>query len=1276
LTEVGRLIGEQGSAMPDLATIPPARRPELLLPPLGDQGRYVVKDPRTGAFYTLGEQEYFLLCQLDGQRDAEAICQAFEARFGEPLSEEELQEFIELARSKGLHLPDCAAGPWPGRTDPADESGASPHLPFPGREAPPPAFAAGPRRNGGDGSDLCTSAGLAECTYPIDSFPPFTVSGSDQAEFLRVHSTTAIVPVLIETRGGAGLAKVSEDDLGASEGGRTLLGAGGSDHLLVFGRNSSTGAWSTVTPLSRGPVGPGRTVVIRHPLPEGAQLCADVITVLGTTIGAALVLELGAGNDQTALGGTAEASTRNGFRGAGTVADGPVLDALISAARLTAAPRDAGITEPTVTGSFPDLLTWGTPEGVTLVAESGRHTITVRSILVSADLTLWGGPDWTNTHRTSAGTGPVTGAGGDQTNPGSTSLPTEPVGEPLAAAGREPCPEPLGAVPEPAVVTRPPARRPDLLLNPLGTQGRYVVKDPRSGAFYTLGEQEYFLLCQLDGQRDAEAICQAFEARFGESLSADDLDGFVDLARSRGFLQPPAPPEPAAGQTDPGQTQASPSGGQPAAESAAPRRRQSILYWRVNLFDPDRLFNWLAPRIAFVWTRPFLFASAGCILLAAVLVWANGRELVSAFPNAWQWKTALVVWLTLVVATFCHEFAHGLTCKRYGGEVHEVGFLAMFFLPCFYCNVSDAWLFKEKSKRLWVTLAGGYCDLCLWALAFFAWRLSPPESLANYLAWVVFSVLGGRVFFNFNPLLKLDGYYLLSDWLEIPNLRQRAWERLAGWVRCLLWGAPRPGPAAWGRFLLAYGLVSWLFSVFFLALMLAGFYRFLGARWGVAGAAVTALLGAATLPGMFRGFAGGEVRTMILTRHKRLVAWLLIPACLVPLLWLVQIDDQASGPFELHPPNRAELRAPVAGFLRLVYLDEGERVSSGAVVACLDVPDLDSRLAQGRAAARESEAKLRLLQIGPRPEVVLEQRDRVERAAAWRDLAERDLARCRKALREDLATLTKQIEQHQAERDHALSVFGRSRTLKARRSITDEQYEESEKAVRVARARHEQAQARKREREEKGTREAEMELASREKDLADCRAALRLLEAGSRPEEIEAEQARLDRLREEVQYLERVQGKLYVCSPISGLITMPRLKEKIGRYLKEGDLICEVEEPGVLEAEVALDESEAARVLPGQSVKLKCRALPFQTLTANVDRVAPRSLPAEAPANAPKPPRGELPGTVTVVCRLEGADPGLRPGMTGHARVCCDRRPVGEILGERVLRFVRTEFWW
>src|SRR5262249_47184162 len=176
----------------------------------------------------------------------------------------------------------------------------------------------------------------------------------------------------------------------------------------------------------------------------------------------------------------------------------------------------------------------------------------------------------------------------------------------------------------------------------------------------------------------------------------------------------------------------------------------------------------------------------------------------------------------LVPVGLLHECAHGLTCKRYGGGGHEGGVLLLFLTPCFYCDVSDAWLFRGESKRLGGTFAGGYFELFLWALAVFAWRLTPPATPVNYVALVVLSVSGVQTLFNLNPLLKLDGYYLLSDALEIPNLRQRALGRFQARLRRLLWGAPKPEPEPHGRLLVGFGLATWLYSLVFLAAVLAG----------------------------------------------------------------------------------------------------------------------------------------------------------------------------------------------------------------------------------------------------------------------------------------------------------------------------------------------------------------------------------------------------------------------------------------------------------------------
>jgi putative peptide zinc metalloprotease protein len=810
----------------------------------------------------------------------------------------------------------------------------------------------------------------------------------------------------------------------------------------------------------------------------------------------------------------------------------------------------------------------------------------------------------------------------------------------------------------PDLATLLPCRRPELVIRALGDLGPYVVKDPGNGAYYYLGEEEHFLLTHFDGQRDAEAVCAAFAERFGQPLTDEDLQEFLEMAEARGLVQP------ASGERQPIVDRGQQGADAPRSPGEVAPFGLRILYWRKSFFDPDRFFTWLAPKIWFFWTPAFLFFSASCIMLAAALLWTNRQGLASSFLDSLRWQTALLAWLALMVVTTCHELAHGLTCKRHGGEVHEVGFLLIFFMPCFYCNVSDAWLFPEKSKRLWVTLAGGYFELFLWALAVFVWRLTTPDSLVNYVAFVVLSACGVQTLFNFNPLLKLDGYYLLSDWAEVPNLQQRAADYVKGRLRWLLWGAPRPQPDFRGRVLLAYGLVSWVYSLVFLALSLGVLSHFLGSRLGLVGLAAVALLAFLSLRGLFHGFTAGEVRNMILHRHKRTVVWTVILVVGPAALFLVPVEDRASGPFHVRSAVRAELRAPVAGFLQFVCCDEGDRVSPGALIARLDVPDLASRVAQKRSEVHEAQARLRLLEAGPRYEQIIEHRRRVERAEGWRDRARQDLGRCRLALTAELERLDKQIAVHDAELDAARDSLARIRRLVVRGAATQEEHKEGDKRRQVAQAQREQAMAQKRARQTLGTQEPEAELARRDRELADARAELTLLEAGTRPEEIDAERARVRRLQEEARYLESLRARLLLCSPVAGLITTPRLREKVGQYLREGDLIGVIEDPTVLEADVNLAEQDVARVEVGQPVELKARALPFDTFPTRVERVAPAA------------GRGEVQSTVTLSCRLAVADGTLRPGMTGHARVFTGRRSLGGVLLDRGLRFLRTEFWW
>lgn len=792
----------------------------------------------------------------------------------------------------------------------------------------------------------------------------------------------------------------------------------------------------------------------------------------------------------------------------------------------------------------------------------------------------------------------------------------------------------------PATLSPLPVRRSDLRIEPFGPGGDHVVKDPRSGGFYLLGEREHFLLLQLDGQSDAEGVRGAYEHRFGEPLHEEDLDAFVETAREQGML--------ATGTAPP------------------PRPRQSILYWRKRLFDPDRVFTRLEPRLRFLWTRGFMVASAVAVAFAASLLWANADDLARSMRDAFRLESFVLGWLTLFVVGMLHECAHGLTCKHHGGEVREIGFLFMFFMPCFYCNVSDAWLLREKRKRIEIMLAGGICDLVVWALAVFAWRLTEPGTLVHHIAFLLLGLSGIDTLFNFNPLIKLDGYYVLSDWQEVPNLRERALERAGAQVRRFLWGAAAPDPAPRSRFLTVFGLMSWGFSTVFLVVMLVVLARWFRDWLGPAGYVATAALALPAVVSTLRGLAAGEVGRMIMERRSRLVFWLIGLAGVAAALWLIRVDEYSGGTFTVRPAMRAEIRGPAAGFLRAVLVDEGDRVSAGDVVARLEIPDLDCRLAQSEAERKEAQAQLRLLETGTRPEEIEAQKGRVERAARWHAQAQLDLERMRRTLEEELAALDEHIAEAQLQLEAKDSDYARVLALSNADVASREELEKADQARRVARAHVSLAERDKRAREARGTIVAEEELARREKELGDERARLGVLAAGARPEELAAQQARIDRLDVEIAHLGELRAKLEVRSAVAGVVVTPRLKERTGDYVKEGDLICVVEDRSRQLAEVTLDEEKVKGIEPGQVVRFKARALPYDSIEGRVGGIAPC---AEIDG-------ARTQGTLVVHCSMEATAPVLRSSMSGYARIYTGRRRIGAILLDRALRLFRTEFWW
>ncbi|MEW6305960.1 MAG: efflux RND transporter periplasmic adaptor subunit, partial [Verrucomicrobiota bacterium] len=736
--------------------------------------------------------------------------------------------------------------------------------------------------------------------------------------------------------------------------------------------------------------------------------------------------------------------------------------------------------------------------------------------------------------------------------------------------------------------------RDDLIFSQQGESGAatFVIKDPARGRFFRFKEPEHFIARQLDGATSLDLVRQRVEERFGGAIPAEALERFVERLRLLGLLD---------------------DGTVPAAVYERGRIRGDILYLRMKAFDPDRLLDWLVARLGFFFQPAFVAASALLVLLAFGITTTNWPEIRHQFSGLFRFESLLVAWVVVLLVVTLHEFAHGLTCKHFGGRVHEMGAMLIYFQPAFYCNVSDAWLFPEKYQRLWVTFAGAFFELFLWGLSTVVWLVTEPATTLNHLALIVVATSGIKSLFNMNPLIKLDGYYLLSDYLDIPNLRGKAFQYLGASLKRLCGETPdwlRNVTPRERRIYLIYGVFAFVYSYWLLSVILLQLGGWLVEQlqgWGfLLSVAMVGVLFRNSLKNSFKSLtAAVQQQGAKLASFGRFLRKAVLLGLLAAVMFLCRMEMKVAGTFAILPIHNADVRAEVAGIIQEVRVDEGDVVKQGDILACLSDRDTRAELRKVAAEIAEKQARLKLLKAGPRPEEI--------------DLARTAVAKADERLK------------------YARNQLGMDKTLFEQQLISRREYEVTEEIVAV-----------------------------RDKELQEAGERLKVLLAGSRPEEIEATEAEINRLLAQQRHLDEQLRLLVVTSPASGIITTHKPKEIIGQHVNKGDLIAKVHEMQTVTAEISVSEKDISEVRVGQSVVLKCRAYPGRSFNGTVVSIAPIATKSEDW-------RAER--TVLVTTQLENDALLLKPEMSGNAKIYCGERRVFDLLTRRIARFLRVEFW-
>lgn len=806
--------------------------------------------------------------------------------------------------------------------------------------------------------------------------------------------------------------------------------------------------------------------------------------------------------------------------------------------------------------------------------------------------------------------------------------------------------------------------------------GSFVVKNTQDRSYFSTGIEEFFILTQLQSCASRPELRQNYQNKFSESLDDADLDAFLAAIERKGLIPPSqgANRKPELDNEDEDEDELD-DDELPTGKPGQKRWwKQSILFWRVPLVNPDRFLGFIVRLFPWIWTQAFFIASLGAMGLATFVLLQSGEDLSNSLKASFRWETLIVLACASVGATALHEIAHGATCKRFGGEVREAGVLFLMLIPCLYVNVSDAWTIPSKRKRMLITAAGGYMDLCVWAACVLLWRVTLPGTFIHYLAFVVASACGARGLMNFNPLLRFDGYYLLSDGLGIPNLYSSGRAYWFAHLAHFLWGAPKPKKVANAHLLLGYGLMSWLFALAFLNIVLINMVKYATLEFGIFGLIFGCLLMFYALRRVFRGFLGKEFLKMLQLRRLRLLLWAGGAVACVALLFVIPTRHNVSGEFEVRPMDCMDIPAPLGSFLGTVVVHDGQEVKAGEILCELRSPELASQLETKQAELVESEAMLKRLKAGPRAEELAEQESRVKRLQSWCELGKVELSTMQTTLRHQMEALDHRIKQAEAEQEYAQKVLGQSERLAQQGAMAPAQLDRERTKLSVLQQKLAEVRADRAALETEGIRVAVAELARREQELADAESKLRLLRLGSRPEDIEAEEAKRKRLAEELEFLQEQEKALKVVAPRSGFVRTIRLHEKMGSYVNKGELLCQVEACGSPLVEVVIQEQDALAVKPGQTVIFKARALPLEILEGRVDRIATS---AEKVPNKSISPTAEPKGqTVVLYCHVEKGAGQLKSGMTGFARIHRGWSSIGRVLQLQAYRYLRTEFWW
>lgn len=756
-----------------------------------------------------------------------------------------------------------------------------------------------------------------------------------------------------------------------------------------------------------------------------------------------------------------------------------------------------------------------------------------------------------------------------------------------------------------------PVFRQDLNIIPRLREGGgfyYIVQDGLGGTMLELGEEEYFLCRGLNGSATFESLQESFRQRFGYRLPEEQLRALVHQLDYAGFLTT-------------------------SQQANRGREDELIVPDRVwPLFDPNRLFSWLAALFSWWFNPVFLVLSLAVILAAAGVLVRHGSDFL--LETKVFWKTGgnfLLPILGIVTTNVIGEVVKGIACRYYGGQVASFNLTLIYRLvPRFFSDTSNAIFERERRAHLLIHLAGSLAQVLFCALCIIAWNNTTGWSVMHTVWLVLAQVSMVYVLLNLNPFLERDGYYILSLWTDMRYLRNRALRVFK--YRITGRGLPEPLSAAEMKLFWWFGLLILIFETGFWSLILGTAGFLLTSKMKGVGAIFFLVVLCLRFEQQIRaGFTRmekwGERRIMLNQTGSIRIRYLVQFGILliIVVVMLLPYRSSVSGEFSLRPVAQFGIRAQVPGRIEEVFVEQGEKVKAGEPVARLDSRDQQRRFEEAQATRDNIKAQLDLLLAGPKPEEIAK--------------AEQEVEAARTSLR------------------HSEKLLRRQEEMYRNKAVSEKDYDEALKARDMDRER--------------------LKIAIKNLDL---------VKSGPRKEEIRAMEAQLRLAEVDVDFARKELELTTLRSPIDGHIITAFPVQSEGQYLDKGDMFAVVEDSSRLLVDIQLPEEDISQVRQGAEVVLKTWAEPARKFTTKVRTVAPvafekqkgrviRALSEKEWLFERKVALKDEGRVVTVLADLTNGDSWLKTDMTGYAKIQAETRPVYAVFFRWLSRFIRVEIW-